>query len=449
VPGAENSYVSYRQEVGPDAPASIRREMAPQLDAQSQLEQLTRNAAEIIPVEELRRKLEESAKEGRPLRVKLGIDPSRPDLHLGHTVVLRKLQEFQDLGHVAVLIIGDFTGLVGDPSGQSETRPMLAPEELEANAQSYLDQAGLVLDVERAEIRRNSEWLAPMSMADVLRLSSHYTVARMLERDDFQVRYREGRPISVVEFLYPLMQSMDSVAIRADVEMGGTDQTFNLLVGRDIQRAYGQDPQVVFTMPLLVGTDGTRKMSKSFDNYVALTDPPEEMFGKLMRVPDEQIVEFLRLCTGVDPGEVAAVGEGLQQGSLHPNEAKRNMARAIVALYYGSVAAHEAERRFDQVHRKHELPPDIVGVPLPLALLREFGASLEKPGAALLPAWAVAQALGLAATRSEARRLIRQGGMKVDGQPVAEDAVLSLDLLRDSVWQVGRRRFVRVAGFGG
>src|SRR5205823_10620262 len=236
-------------------------------------EWLTRDAADVVPREELASKVSL----GRPLRVKLGIDPSRPDLHLGHAVVLGKLREFQELGHIAVLIIGDFTGLVGDPSGQSETRPMLSPEEMEANARTYLDQAGLVLDVDRAEIHHNSEWLRTLSMADVLGLTSHSTVARMLERDGFAERYREGRPISVVELLYPLMQAYDSVAIRADVEMGGTDQTFNLLVGRDIQRAYGQEPQVVFTMPLLVGTDGVRKMSKSFDNHVALTDPPEEL----------------------------------------------------------------------------------------------------------------------------------------------------------------------------
>src|SRR5438552_11560584 len=258
-----------------------------------QLERLTRNAADVIPTDELLAKLRLE----RPLRVKLGIDPSRPDLHLGHAVVLRKLRQFQELGHTAVLIIGDFTGRVGDPSGQSETRPFLTEEEIEANAKTYFDQAGLVLDVERAEIRHNSEWLANLSMADVLKLTSSYTVARMLERDDFRTRYRDNRPISVVEFLYPLMQAMDSVAIEADVEMGGTDQTFNLLVGRDVQKAYGQEPQVVFTMPLLVGTDGVRKMSKSFDNHVALADSPEEMFGKLMSIADDLMPQFFSLST--------------------------------------------------------------------------------------------------------------------------------------------------------
>ena len=242
-----------------------------------QLETLLAGAAEVIPAPELEARLARSHEAEQPLRVKLGIDPSRPDLHLGHAVVLRKLRQFQEIGHLPVLIIGDFTGRVGDPSGQSETRPFLSVEEIEINAQTYLDQAGKVLDMQHVEVRRNSEWLAKMDMGDVLRLTSLYTVARMLERDDFRGRYREGRPISVAEFLYPLMQAMDSVAVRADVEMGGTDQIFNLLVGREIQKEYGQEPQIVFTMPLLLGTDGTRKMSKSFDNHVGLTEPPEEM----------------------------------------------------------------------------------------------------------------------------------------------------------------------------
>src|SRR6266540_6023215 len=312
------------------------------------------DAAQVIPEGELRARLDA----GRPLRAKLGIDPSRPDLHLGHAVVLRKLREFQDLGHTVVLIIGDFTGLVGDPSGQSETRPMVTPEEMAVNARSYFEQAGLVLDVDLAEVRWNSEWLGTLTMADVIRLTSHYTVARMLERDDFAIRYREERPISVVEFLYPLMQAYDSVAIESDVELGGTDQTFNLLVGRDIQRAYGQEPQVVFTMPLLVGTDGERKMSKSFDNFVGLTDPPEEKFGGLMSVPDELIGQYLRLGAFRPESEVAEVEKGLAGGSRHPNQEKRAMARAVVALYHGEEAAGEAEQRFDLVFKQHEVPAD-------------------------------------------------------------------------------------------
>jgi len=393
-----------------------------------QLDALARNAAEIIPRDELGSKLAASASSGTPLRVKLGIDPSRPDLHLGHAVALRKLRQFQDFGHVAVLIIGDFTGRVGDPSGQAETRPLLSEEDIEASARSYMDQAGLVLDVERAEIHRNSEWLGPMSMVDVLRLTSSYTVARMLERDDFATRYREGKPISVVEFLYPLMQAMDSVAIRADVEMGGTDQTFNLLVGRDIQRAYGQEPQVVFTMPLLEGTDGVRKMSKSFDNFVALTDPPEEMFGKLMSIPDRLVPRYFELCT-----EVA------HAPSAHPNQEKRRLARAVVEIYHGSEAASAAEARFDLVHRAHELPDDVEEAVIPAAAVTG--------GKVWLPR--LLTELGLVGSNSEGRRQIEQGGLRIDGVPVA-DASLEYepDDLAGRVIQVGRRRFLRIAGPG-
>jgi tyrosyl-tRNA synthetase len=396
------------------------------------LQSLLAGAAEVIPDGDLERKLAL----GRPLRVKLGIDPSRPDLHLGHAVVLRKLRRFQDLGHVAVLIIGDFTGLVGDPSGQSETRPMLGPEEMAANAQSYFDQAGAVLDMARAEVRWNSEWLGALDMRDVLRLSASYTVARMLERDDFQGRYREGKPISVVEFLYPLMQAYDSVAVQADIEMGGTDQTFNLLVGRDIQQAYGQEPQVVFTMPLLEGTDGGRKMSKSFDNYVGLTEPPEEMFGKLMRVPDELIAKYLRLCTDLPASEVDDLEAGLADGSVHPNLAKRRMAREVIALYHGEAAAADAEERFDQQFVRHEIPEEVTEVRIPADAERDEGVSVAR----------LLVAAGLAASNSEARRLLAQGGVRLDGEPVTgPEATLAAADLRGKVLQVGRRRFARIA----
>ena len=386
----------------------------------SDLEQLLAGTAAVIPEDELQRKLDL----GRPLRVKLGIDPSRPDLHLGHAVVLRKLRQFQDLGHTAVLIIGDFTGLVGDPSGQSDTRPMLTPEEMEANARSYFEQAGLVLDVDHAEIRHNSEWLGVLSMQEVLRLTSQVTVAQMLEREDFDARYREGRPISVVEFLYPLMQAMDSVAIQADVEMGGTDQTFNLLMGREIQRAYGQEPQVVFTMPLIEGTDGKRKMSKSFDNYVALTDPPEEMFGKLMSIPDDLIDKYTELGTDLDPAEG------------RPNERKRRMARAVVDLYHGPGAGEEAEARFDTVFKRHEVPEDLEEVAIPERALKDGRVSIPH----------LLAALGLANSNSDARRLIKQGGVKVAGRQVDDpEALMELSDVSGKVVQVGQRRMVRMA----
>ena len=405
--------------------------MEPSVDRQ--LELLLSGAAEVIPHDELVRKLGS----GRPLRVKLGIDPSAPDLHLGHAVVLRKLRRFQDLGHTAVLIVGDFTGLVGDPSGQTETRPMLRPEELEDNATTYLEQVGRVLELDRAEIRRNSEWLAPLTFADVARLASTLTVARLLERDDFSERLRTGRPISLQEFLYPLMQGYDSVAIQADVEMGGTDQTFNLLVGRDIQRANGQEPQVAFTMPLLPGTDGVRKMSKSLANHVGLSEPPEEQFGKVMSVPDDVMPTWFRLCTDLEPAELDGIEGGLADGSLRPEVAKRRLAREIVRLYHGEEAADAAEARFDRVHREHELPTDVPEVELPDEAVQD--------GKVWLPRLLVVTRL--ASSNTEARRLIEQRGVRIDGEPVTDpDAELRRPDLVGRVVQVGRRRFVRLTG---
>jgi tyrosyl-tRNA synthetase len=404
-------------------------------DASRQLEVLRSGAAEIIPVEELEAKLARSAAGGGPLRVKLGIDPSAPDLHLGHAVVLGALRRFQDLGHTAVLIVGDFTGLVGDPTGQSETRPMLTPEELQANARTYLEQAGNVIDVGGAEIRRNSEWLAGLTFADVARLASALTVARLLERDDFSRRYRSGQAISLTEFLYPLMQGYDSVAVKADVELGGTDQTFNLLVGRDIQRAHGQQPQVVFTLPLLPGTDGNRKMSKSFDNDIGLMEPPEEQFGKTMSIPDELIPTWFRLCTALPPEELDGIERGLADGSLHPAEQKRRLAREIVTRFHGPEEARLAEERFDRVHREHRVPDDVPDAPIPAEVIQD--------GRVWLPR--LLATTGLAASNADARRLIEQGGVRIDGEPVTDpDAEFSRESLAGRVVQVGRRRFLRL-----
>jgi tyrosyl-tRNA synthetase len=393
---------------------------------------LADGAAEIVPEGGLADKLAA----GRPLRVKLGVDPSRPDLTLGHAVVLRKLREFQDAGHTAVLIIGDFTARIGDPSGSSETRPMLGNAEVAENARTYLDQAGRVLDVGRAEIHGNAEWSAEMSMPELLRLSSVATVAQMLEREDFRDRYRAGRPISVVEFLYPLFQGYDSVAVRADVELGGTDQTFNLLMGREVQRAYGMEPQVVLTMPLLEGTDGIRKMSKSLDNWVGLTEPADEMFGKLMSIPDGLIVRYLQLATAAEPEETVATARGLADGSLHPNAEKRRMARAVVDLYHGPGAGEEAEERFDRVHRAHEVPEH-----LEEAELEDAWAGTG--GSFWLPR--ILAELGLASSHGDGRRRIEQGGIRLDGEPVTDpDREFSGDELRGRVLQSGRRRFVRL-----
>lgn len=404
-------------------------------DVAEQLEVLLSGTAQVVPVEELEEKLTRSAGEGKPLRVKLGIDPSAPDLHLGHAVVLRKLRRFQDLGHTAVLIVGDFTGRVGDPSGQSETRPMLTPEQLEAHAQTYLDQVGTVLDMERAEIRRNSEWLAPLAFADVARLAQSLTVARLLERDDFSERYRAGKAISLVEFLYPLMQGYDSVAIEADVEMGGSDQLFNLLAGRDIQRSYGQEPQLAFTMPLLAGIDGERKMSKSIGNHIGLTEPPEEQFGKTMSIPDGLIAEWFRLCTDLDPKDAEEIEKGLTDGSLHPAEQKRRLAKEIVGLYHGELAAGAAEQRFDTVHREHEIPEDVPEMRIPDETIRD--------GRVWIPR--LLAETGLAASNADARRLIQGGGVKLDGKALTDpDDDLPVENLRGRILQVGRRRFARL-----
>jgi len=401
------------------------------------LTKLASGSVDLIPEGELERKLAE----GRPLRVKLGVDPSRPDLTLGHAVVLRKLRTFQDAGHVAVLIVGDFTARIGDPSGRSETRPMLGEEEIRANAETYLAQAGKVIDVGAAELHGNAEWLAGIDMAELLRLTSSATVAQMLERDDFRDRYESGRPISVVELLYPLLQGYDSVAVRADVELGGTDQKFNLLMGREVQRAYGQEPQVVLTMPLLEGTDGVRKMSKSLDNYVGLTEPPDDMFGKLMRIPDGSIAKYVRLAGPVEGEDPEEVERGLAAGSLHPNDAKRRLAREIVDLYHGAGEGQAAEERFNLVFRERALPQDVQEVSVPADLVK--GGS----GSAVVYVPALLKALGLVTSTSEARRLQAQGGVRKDGEPIAEEE-LRIDgdgsELVGTVWQVGRRRFARV-----
>jgi tyrosyl-tRNA synthetase len=394
------------------------------------LSTLRGGAVDIVPEGGLETKLAA----GRPLRVKFGVDPSRPDLTLGHTVVLRKLRQFQDAGHTAVLIIGDFTARIGDPSGTSDTRPMLAEDEVDANARTYLEQAGMVIDVDSAEIRHNAEWGASMDMPKLLRLASSVTVAQMLEREDFRARYEAGRPISVVEFLYPLFQGYDSVAVESDVELGGTDQTFNLLMGREIQRAWGMEPQVVLTMPLLEGTDGVRKMSKSLDNYVALTESPDEQFGKLMSIPDTLIARYLRLLSATPAGEIDAIEAGLGDGAA-ANAAKRRMAREIVDAYHRVGAGAEAEARFDRVHRRHEIPEDVEEATIPADAMRD--------GRVWLPRLMVE--VGLASSNAEARRAVAQGGVRLDGEPVTDpEAELVPDALRGKVLQVGRRRFVRL-----
>jgi len=397
----------------------------------SDLTILASDAAEIVPEGALREKLAL----GRPLRVKLGLDPTAPAVTLGWAVVLRKLRQFQDAGHTAVLIVGDFTARVGDPSGKSETRPRLTKEEVDRFAERLLGQFRKILSEERLEIRHNAEWLEPMDMEGVLKLTASSTVARMLERDDFAKRYAAGKPISLMEFMYPLLQGYDSVAVQADVELGGTDQLFNLLVGRDLQRDRGQEPQLALTMPLLEGLDGVNKMSQSLGNYVGIDEQPDEQFGKLMRIPDGLITKYLRLCTDVGATEAAAVQAGLADGGLHPNDQKRRMARAVVELYHGSSAASEAEARFDLVHRDRSTPQDVPEMAIPADAIRD--------GRVWLPRLLVAT--GLAASNGEARRSLEQGGARLDGEPIADpDAEFTPADLNGRVLQVGRRRFVRL-----
>jgi tyrosyl-tRNA synthetase len=397
------------------------------------LPSLLAGSAEVVPAEELERKLSL----GRPLRVKLGLDPTAPVVTLGWAVVLHKLRQFQDAGHTAVLIVGDFTAQVGDPSGKTETRPRLSEEEVRGYAERLLDQFWKILDPERTEVRYNAEWLEPMGMEAILRLTASTTVARMLERDDFAKRYAQGKPISIMEFLYPLLQGMDSVAVEADVELGGRDQTFNLLVGRDLQRAYEQEPQVALTTPLLVGTDGVQKMSQSVGNYIGITDLPDEMFGKLARVPDELIGDYRLLTLDFfrDPPEAERVEKGLADGSLDPWAEKRRLAREVVDLYQGDGAGAAAEARFDRVHRERELPEEIPEVAIPPDVIVR--------GSVYLPA--LLALLGLADSNSHARRLIEQGGVRLGGEPVSGDALeLPVAELRGRVLQVGRRGFARL-----
>lgn len=396
---------------------------------EKQLELLTSDAVNMVLREELLEKL----KRGRPLRVKYGADPSAPDLHLGHSVPLRRLRKFQELGHRIVFIIGDFTGRIGDPSGRSKTRPMLSEEQIRANAKTYAEQVGKILDVSQCEIAYNSEWFGKMDAADLLRLTSHYTVARMLERDDFAKRLAEESPIAVLELLYPLVQGYDSVAVRADVEVGGTDQLFNLLVGRDIMRAYGLEPQVVLTWPLLVGIDGTEKMSKSLGNYVGIAESPGEMFGKLMSIPDDLLPQYLQLLLEWPAEKVREALEAVEAGQVNPRDLKDEMAREIVATYHGEDAAQEASEEFRRVFSQRELPSEMPDVEVAAEDLTNGAIWIIK----------LVRAAGFAPSNSEARRLVRQGGVRINDEPIKDDTA-SVVVKTGDVLKVGRRRFGRI-----
>ena len=398
---------------------------------EEQLAYLKKGVSEIVPEAELRAKLEKSLKTGKPLRVKLGVDPTAPDIHLGHTVVIRKLKHFQEMGHTAVFLIGDFTAMVGDPTGQSETRPPLSREQVNANAQTYLDQVFKILDRDKTEIRYNSEWLDKLSSYDIVRLCAKYRVARMLEREDFRKRLAEQQPISVHEFLYPLMVAYDSVVLEADVELGATEQKFNLLIGREIQREYNQELQIAVMMPILVGLDGQRKMSKSLGNYVGITEAPGDMFGKMMSIPDELMWSYYELVTDRTPQEIADLKRQVESGTLHPMDAKMKLAEEVVGGFHGAEAARKAAENFQRVFRDRRAPDE--------APIQKVAVGPAQKLVALLVAWK------LAPSKSEAERLIKQRGVEID-EVCVEDPRKEIDLSHPSQFllRAGKKKFLKV-----
>lgn len=398
-------------------------------------ELLMRGTEEILPLEEFEKKLERSERENRPLIIKAGFDPTAPDIHLGHAVLLRKMRHFQDMGHTVVFLIGDFTGMIGDPSGRSVTRKPLTREQVLENAETYKRQVFKILDRERTKVVFNSEWCASMTFNDVLGLTAKYNVARMLERDDFDKRYKGGVPITILEFMYPLVQGYDSVMLKADIELGGSDQKFNLLVGRDLQREYGQEPQVIMTVPLMVGTDGVQKMSKSLHNYIGINEPPKDIFGKVMSISDDLMFLYYELITDVPRAEIAKFKEGIADGSLHPRNVKVNLAKNICAQFYDAETAEHAAAEFDRVFANKELPDEVPEYRVPEG---------EKTGGRI---WIVKLMVlaGTAASNGEARRLIKGGGVTFGGEKVPGDDY-ELPLPADGILKVGKRKFVRIIG---
>ena len=399
------------------------------LSINDQMDIIRRGAEEIIPGEDLIKKLERSISTGNPLIVKLGCDPSRPDLHIGHGVVLRKLRHFQDLGHTAVLVIGDFTAMIGDPSGRNKTRPQLSLDEAKTNAESYVEQAKVILDIKSVIIKYNSDWLNKMNFNDVVQLASSYTVSRMLERDDFTKRFQAEIPISIHEFLYPLAQAQDSVELKADVELGGTDQKFNLLVGRDLQKDHGQEPQCIITTPLLEGTDGVEKMSKSYGNHIGLQDTAEDMYGKTLSISDDMILKWFTLAADAEDSVTKSVKKRLEDPAVNPMDVKRELARAVVALYYDDKTATKAEDHFNTVVVGKGIPDDMPEYSLKgedLIVNVIFDAGLLK-------------------SKGEARRMVKQGAVKLDGKPV-DDIIKTLNPNGEQILKVGKRRFLKVIG---
>jgi len=402
--------------------------MADSIKAQveQQMEIIRRGTAEIVPEDELRQKLYDSLTNNQPLRIKLGLDPTAPDIHLGHTVVLNKLRQFQDLGHEVHLIIGDFTGRIGDPSGKSETRKPLTEEQVKANATTYQEQIFKVLDPQKTVVHFNSDWLSQMNLVDVLNLAGKYTVARMLERDDFAKRYKENLPIGIHEFMYPLLQGYDSVVLKADVELGGTDQKFNLLVGRQLQKEYGLKPQIALTMPILEGTDGVQKMSKSLGNYIGVHEDAHEMFGKTMSIPDELIIRYFELVTQVPLEEIRSMQKAMAEGSLNPRDAKIRLAKEIITIYHDAEAADQAENRFKLVFSQGSIPEDIPEV-------------IEQQDEVWLPKFLNDHKL--VSSTSEGRRMLQQDAVRVNGEKYDEE---NLTVKDGMVIQVGKRKFIRI-----
>ena len=395
-------------------------------------ELLSRGTEEIIPVEDFKKKLEKSERENVPLNIKAGFDPTAPDIHLGHTVLLRKMKHFQDMGHRVIFLIGDFTGMIGDPSGKSETRKRLTREEVLANAETYKKQVFKILDPNKTIVDFNSRWCTPMNFGDVLELTSHYNVARMLERDDFSNRYKSGKPISILEFMYPLVQGYDSVALKADVELGGTDQKFNLLVGRDLQREYGQEPQVIMTMPLLVGLDGVQKMSKSLGNYIGINESPREIFGKGMSISDDIMFWYYELVTDVPMDEIKKMNDGVKDGSMHPRDVKVRLAKEICSQFHGTEAADRAEAEFNKIFVNKDLPDEIADYNIPAEELKDDKIWIVK----------LMVLAGMASSNGEARRLITGGGVTFDNEKIS-DPDLELEK-REGILKVGKRKFARI-----
>jgi len=398
------------------------------LPVDKQLEVISRGTVELLPLEELKNKLETSRRENKPLRIKQGFDPTAPDIHLGHTVGIRKLRQFQELGHRVIVIIGDYTGMVGDPSEKSSTRPRLTHQDVMANAQTYEKQFFKILDREKTEVRYNGDWFSRMSFAEIMNLASKFTVARMLERDDFAKRYAAQQPISIHEFFYPLMQGYDSVMIQADVEIGATEQKFNLVIGRQIQKEYGQEPQVVLTLPVLEGIDGVQRMSKSLGNYIGIDEPAEEMYGKTMSIPDKLIYSYFELVTDVPLKELKEVKKELEDPGKNPMDLKRHLARTLVRMYHDQAAALAAEDHFNLIHKQHDIPEDIA----------EFKVTGQSKRLIDLMV-----AAGLVSGTGEARRLIRQGGVKLDGETV-EDELLEIHSGSGQILKVGKRKFIKL-----